>query len=96
MKTTKQAIDAHASWKPPHFEDSDAAAIQAIAKGQASADQQKRALTWIIEKAAGTYDMSFRPGPDSRDTDFAEGRRFVGLQVVKLIHIKIGLLRREE
>ena len=77
------------------FDDADAAAIQALGRGSASTDQQKRALDWIITKCCATYDMSYRPGEDGvRDTAFAEGRRFVGLQVVKLLKIKIGLLRR--
>ena len=68
--------------------------IQALARGNASMDQQKRALAWIIESAAGTYEMSYRPGAGEgdRDTVFAEGRRFVGNQVVKMTKLKIGKL----
>jgi len=96
-KTTRQAILDHAPWRPAGYEDADIAAWQAIARGAATPDQQKRALTWLIEKAAGTYDLSFRPGPQEgeRDTVFAEGRRFVGLQIVKLLKLKIGQLRRQ-
>jgi hypothetical protein len=62
-------------------------AIKALATGTANAGQQKRALDWIITKACGTYDMSFRPGADGeRETAFAEGKRHVGLQIVKHIN----------
>lgn len=47
------------------------------------------ALRWIIETAAGTYDMSFRAGPDGeRETTFAEGRRFVGNQIIKQLKLR--------
>lgn len=91
-----QKVERHAPWKPAAYEPADAAAIQALYNGVANHAQQKRALTWLIT-ACGTYDMSYRPGQDGdRDTAFAEGRRSVGLQLVKLCNIKIGLLRRNE
>ena len=95
-KTDRQAIGEHAPWKPPHVEPADAAAIQALAKGTASADQQRRALDWIVLQAARTYDLAYRPGAveGERDTNFALGRQFVGQQIVKAIKLKIGLLER--
>jgi len=96
-KSAKQAVLDHAPWRPAVYEDADVAAWQAIGNGVATASQQKRALAWLIERAAATYDLSFRPGAQDgeRDTVFAEGRRFVGLQIVKLLKLKIGQLRRE-
>lgn len=92
-KTEQQAIADHAPWKPASIESADAAAFQALARGNATADQQKRALDWLVKKACRTYDMSYRPGEDGRrDTDFAEGQRSIGLQLVKLLNIKIGAL----
>ena len=85
-------------WKPAGYELADAAAIQALMRGDASAEQQRRAMKWIIEKAAGTYDQSFYPGGDDgrRNTDFAEGRRFVGNSIVKLSKVNVSSLRRKE
>lgn len=39
--------------------------------------------------------MSFRPGGDDgkRETDFAEGRRFVGNQIIKLTKASIGQMK---
>lgn len=79
-------------WKPSAWEIPDAGAMQALSRGDASPDQQKRALQYIIESLCGTYDMSYRSGkPD--DTAFAEGKRAVGLQIVKLIKVNLGAIR---
>ena len=80
-------------WKPVAWEPADAAAIQAIARGDASADQQRRALDYIINNIAGTYDLSYRPDSD-RDTAFAEGKRFVGLQMVKCLKLNLAAIRQ--
>jgi hypothetical protein len=75
-------------WKPAPYDEADTYAIKALAAGVANEGQQKRALKWIIESLCGTYDLSFRPGPEGdRDTAFAEGRRSVGLQLVKQINL---------
>lgn len=76
-------------WKPPKYEDSDVAAIQALANGEANEGQQQRALTWIIEELCKTYDLSYRP-KSQRDTDFAEGKRYVGTQLVTMTKLKLA------
>lgn len=93
-----EAITEHAPWMPPGYEPEDAAAMQAMAKGTANGAQQIRALTWIIERAADTYGMSYRPGghEGDRDTVLAEGRRFVGNQIIKLTKVKLGQQARRE
>ena len=75
-------------WMPPDWEKADAGALKALARGDASPDLQRRALDYIVKTLAGTYDVSYRPDSD-RDTSFAEGRRFVGLQIVKLINLSL-------
>lgn len=96
-KSAKERAEKHAPYIPAAVEDADVYAIQALTQGIANPSQQKRALIWIVEKCAGVYDMTFRPGGDEgrRDSDFAEGKRFVGNQIVKLTKLKIGQLRRE-
>ena len=69
------------------------AAIQALSRGDASPEQQKAALNWLINVAAGTYNQSFSETGD-RETVFAEGRRFVGLQLVKQLHLSLNALRK--
>jgi hypothetical protein len=51
---------------PAEYEVADAAAIQALANGTAEPHQQQRALKWIIEQAAGTYEFQFYP--EERET----------------------------
>ena len=82
---------AHGSWLPVSYDETLTGAVKALASGTANAGQQQRALKWIIEQAAATYDMSYRPGEDGRrDTDFHEGRRFVGNQIVKQLKLTTG------
>lgn len=95
-KTERQAVADHAPWKPVAYELADAGSLQALLRGDATKDQQQRALRFVIENIAGTYEVSYRPGLEGqRDTDFAEGRRFVGLQIVKLLKLNLSVLRRE-
>ena len=97
-RPTKDALLARGPWMPPQWDLADASAMQALARGEASPEQQRRALKWIVETGSGTYDVSYRPGGEEgrRDTDFAEGRRFVGLQLVKLLRADLAKLRRIE
>ena len=73
-------------WHPAPYDDADTYAIKALAAGVANEGQQKRALDWIVNTLCATYDLSYRPGSD-RDTAFAEGKRHVGLQLVKLVKL---------
>lgn len=79
---------------PAHWELPDISAMQALERGEASPDQQKRALTWIVNNVCGTYDADYRV--DERDHAFVSGRRFVGLQIVKLLKLSIGKLKKEQ
>ena len=84
-------------WAPAKAELPDTVALQALSNGTADEHQQKRALKWIIEVSAGTYDQQFYPGDDGRrDTDFALGRRYVGLSIVKELRLNVSELRRRE
>ena len=77
---------------PPSWENADAEAFQALARGEASKAQQQRALNWILYQAANIYDLEYRT--DDRAHAFVSGRRFVGLQIVKLLKLnltKIGI-----
>lgn len=69
------------------------AAIRALHYGNADAEQQKLALTTILEEICGLYDLSYRPGVGGdRETAFAEGKRFVGSQIVKLTKLNINAI----
>jgi hypothetical protein len=83
-------------WKPAEWEEADAHAIRAVANGTASEDQQVRAMKFIIHNLCSTYDLAFRPGGSEGDraTAFAEGKRWPGLQLVKLINLNLNSLRK--
>jgi len=70
-----------------------AAAMQALRRGEATPEQQIKLTDWIINDVCRTYDLSWRES--ERETSFAEGRRFVGLQLVKFIKIDLNLLKRK-
>lgn len=79
---------------PADYSPEDVSAIKALSTGTANEGQQKRALDWIIRSAGGAYELSYRSDADggSRETDFAEGRRFVGLQIVKMVNMSGAVL----
>lgn len=72
---------------PAPYDESIVMAMRAIAEGVANDGQQRAALDWIITKASNLYDMSFRLPEDGGEsaTNFHEGRRFVGSQIVKML-----------
>ena len=86
---------AGAPWGPVKYEPKDIGALQALYRGEADDRLQKYALKFIIEEICKTYDMSYRPESE-RDTVFAEGKRYVGLQIVKLLKINPQLLKRKD
>ena len=85
-----------AAWLPPDYEMRDIEAIRAVHAGVADAAQQARALDWIVKSAAGAYELSFRSDGEGgeRETAFAEGRRFVGMQVLKMINMPPALVAK--
>lgn len=74
-------------WNPLSPEKADVIALKMVAAGKGDENHQKRIIDWIINHACETYGLSFRPeeAGGERATAFAEGRRFVGLQLVKLL-----------
>jgi hypothetical protein len=84
------------AWLPvDDWELADVMAVQALEKGAATEEQQKRALAWIINKACWTYESTFSPVRE-HDSSFAEGRRFAGLQIVKMLKINAAALSRKK
>lgn len=90
-------LPATTVWAPPIWDNADAGSLQALARGDADEHAQRRALKFIVEELAGTYEVSYRPGVDGeRDTAFHEGRRYVGLNIVKLVKINLSQLRKKD
>ena len=80
---------------PAEYQAADVTAIQQLERGEAGPDMQKRALAWIINEAAKTYDLSYHPESD-RDTSFAEGKRYVGSSIVKMLKLDPAKVRSQE
>lgn len=53
-------------------------AIRALVSGEANVDQQRQFVKWL-EKATAVGELEFRAHSD-RESSFAAGKRFVGLQ----------------
>ena len=73
-------------WHPAEYDLFDITALQALSRGEANDQQQRRALDWIITRAAMTYDEPFVEGK----TDvvaYLAGRMSVGRQIVKLLKL---------
>ena len=85
-KTRRKSVEDHAPYLPAAYTPGDVLSIQRLAAGTATEEEQKMAFKWIIEKAAGTHNLTYHPNSE-RDSDFAQGRRFAGLQIVKLLYI---------
>lgn len=81
-------------WLPATYDEHDVLAIQALVAGTANDQQQKRVFRYIVETVCGAYDLSYRP--NERDTAFAEGKRYVGLTLVKLARLNVSALFRRK
>lgn len=94
MNKVKGQPDFSAPFMFAPYDDRIAIAVTAVVEGNANEGQQKLAIDWIINSVCGYYDISFRPGDGgARLTDFAEGKRFVAAQIVKMTRLKIGRLQ---
>lgn len=77
-------------WEPPHYDKDVLYAIRYLQMGKATESQQKLAWDYIMYvSGAGDefQDLSFRPDElgGERATNFAEGKRFVGMTLRKLL-----------
>ena len=56
-------------------------AVRACINGEATPDQQKLAMNWVMREAARVNDLSYRPGEKPFETAFNEGRRYPGILI---------------
>ena len=85
-------------FEPAQYDNSIVAATRALANGEANEGQQQLFWKWLIEEVSGYFDLSFRPGGDDgrRLSDFAEGKRFVGSQCLKMLQPVLTPAKPEE
>lgn len=80
-------------WHPEKYEPADVRAIKNLAMGEADEIEQARAFKWIVENLCRTYDQTYFPESD-RDSAFAEGKRFVGNALVKMLRLNPAALAK--
>jgi hypothetical protein len=73
---------------PAAFDTADIGAFKALARGEAMAHQQMRAIEWLLYMT-GAYNDTYVPG-DSYASAYAMGKRSAGLQIVKLLNIQMA------
>lgn len=94
-RPTRKRTDPPPPFLPADYHLADLTAVQAIAAGTATADQQRRALKWIVEQVCDTYGLGWHPD-GGHASSFVAGRRFAGLQIVKAANVNVSALRKAE
>lgn len=91
----KRRIPSIHPWEPFRFTKADVVAIRDLAAGKANDTQQKRLADLILE-VSGLRDLEFRPGAEEgrRASDFASGKRFVGVQWAKALTMPADVFDR--
>jgi hypothetical protein len=86
MKLARPKSRPDRPWQIPRIADTDIFALQAVAGGTANNAQQQRAYEYVVRTLCETDRMTFWPGGEDgkRATDFAEGKRWVGLQLRRI------------
>lgn len=69
-------------------------ALKALHEGKATDEQQKLILKEMTN-LTGYYDLSYRPDSD-RNTAFAEGKRFIGAQIAKMVNLSPSLIEQSK
>jgi hypothetical protein len=88
-------------WLPiqlrPGFKKHHAVFVQQFARGELDKEGQIQLYDFLVTTLCGTYDLSFREDKDGGDraTNFAEGKRFIGMELVKLSKLNLSLLKDE-
>lgn len=95
MKPKEERKKAPPPWAPAGYDIADVSAIQALNRGEASADQQKRALTWFVERACQVGEDAFVPG-HPEVTQYIVGRQSPGKQVIKLLKLNLSQMRSQK
>lgn len=94
MSEDYDAGQKYAALTSAPFSIADAFALKAIFAGEATPEQQRAGLLWIVKIGGRLNRMSFQPESD-RATAFCEGRRFVANLVMRLVHTNPEALKTE-
>ena len=81
-------------YEPARLRVSDAVAIQAIAGGTATEEQQRSGIKWILDHACALPVWAYRES--QRESDIALGRHFVGQHIVSAMNANVSKLKKAE
>lgn len=82
-------------WKIPRLTLDETVALQALHRGEANPEQQKKSLAAIIHKICMTHDETFHL-ENERICSWYQGRRSAGNFILKELMIDISKLREEK
>lgn len=88
----RQVVKDHRDF--PEHKLADIAAIKALYIGEASPDQQKRALTWIIQKMSNVSGSSFDSDPATYG--FKEGKRKIGIDLTYVLSTSLDVFKTKK
>ena len=66
----------------------DIGAAKAMLAGEATPEQQRRFMIWLVKHACMYDDVAWESNNDSA-TSFEAGRRYVAIQVIKLTNLNL-------
>lgn len=84
----KRDADRSSPFVPADYTIETVYALQGLAAGTATAEQQRAAILWIVWSAAAANDLECRADSE-RHSVFAGGKRFVGQQILKLVNMPV-------
>lgn len=86
---SKQKVVANDPWADPKFDPADIGAIQALFRGDATKDQQQRAINFIVSEVCAVPYSAYDP-KNQRNTDFALGKQRVGHLIVRYNRLNVS------
>ncbi len=98
---TKITVPPYAPYNPPKMSSAVVYAAKAVFAGEALKDQQRLFAEWLIIEVCRTRDLPWFPGglEGDRDTSLANGKRFVGLAVLRAVDMppdEVAAMRKAE
>lgn len=74
--------------RPAEYDEAVIMAVRAFSEGKANDGQQATVWNWLLHAVCQVEGMSYRAGgiEGQRATDFAEGKRYVGNQLRKMLN----------
>lgn len=81
-------------WMPCDYTVADVVAVRAVVAGQATEEQQRRAVAWIVKVASAADEETHFSDNEggARDSAYAAGRAFVGRSIRKMVDLPASVI----